>query len=618
MTSQEHFLQIGSLLNNRYVIEAEVGRGGYSVVYKAQDQILETTVAIKLLVPPPVAAISAKERLRREVMALQTLNHPSIIRIYDLHDEGHWSFMIMDYIDGGTLDQYVARHGPLTQDTAKAFGRHIAEALVLAHRHGILHRDVKPQNMMITSDHHAVLTDFGSAKIEGQATVTATGAYVGTMDYLAPEVFDGNRPDGRSDIYSLGISLYFALTGTLPDGPSKHMPPTPQEGGFHPSHTGLSISPEFDHIIARATAAAPSDRFHTMESMTKALTGEWTGPVIPQQSSSLKFCLRCGGPDLLLLSVCPTCRTQKTTRDTLIMIEKDLEPESRTHVLHTLETITAHSQNASCLQDTAQGTKALLQVPQAAAPEIVAKLRARQIPATWIPRSQAFSKTPYTLRFLLSVNFWFGAWIGLMHFQSFLLISPLVVGAMSLATRCTIRTPLIQPRDGTLNLPDNIETQVFSSIANLPSGSAQDLLSSIVRTGASLYKTAKNDSYDPLFAQKLTAALDLACSLAAKVSQLDQTLVHIAKQAQTNPTERKFIQIMSECELHRDKLVQKLLELLATLTTMHTGEGNSHDSSLEEFSAITKELEEDSKIRMEAAAEVQEYLEASEKEGSVC
>lgn len=609
MTREQSFLSVGSVLKERYTIEAEVGRGGYSVVYKAQDNQLGTTVAIKLLVPPPVAVIAAKERLRREVVAVQKLNHPSIIRIYDLHEDGHWSFVIMDFIDGGTLDQHVARHGCLSQDHARDVGQQVAEALALAHRNGILHRDVKPQNIMLANGYHAILTDFGSAKIEGQATFTATGAFVGTMDYLAPEVFQGDRPDGRSDGYSLGMCLYFALTGKLPEGGSKHQPPPPPKNGFHPSQAGVTLSPEFDQVVARATMADPGDRFHTINGLAKALSGEWHLPA-RSKHRPLRFCLRCGGPDLLELSVCPSCRSHADEGDTFIFVEGEIGLEGRRRVQGTLQEVTGLSGRSSRLMDCVKGVKALLRVTKQAAPGVVAKLRAKEVPAYSSTLRQAWSKAPLPLRALLWANLLVGVWAGLIYIPFLTVVAPLFFVVNFLAIRNTVYVPLIRPNAATLSLPKDLEGDVFRTLATLPAGTALDLFADIVRTGSGLYETVKRDGLDPLFAQKLTSSLNLSCHVATDLSQLDQTLLGITKHAHANPSQEALTQLMGRCEAHRDKLVQRLLELLSTLATMKADQGGSYDSALQELEKITKELEEDARIQTEAAAEVREYLEA--------
>jgi len=617
MIGEKSFLSVGATLKNRYYIEAEVGRGGYSVVYKAQDTKLQTTVAIKLLVPPPVAAITAKERLRREVVALQKLNHPSIIRIYDLNEEEHWSFIIMDYIDGGTLDQHVARHGPLSENEAREIGQQLSAALALAHQHGILHRDIKPQNIMLNRDGQAIITDFGSAKIEGQATFTATGAFVGTMDYIAPEVFNGDRPDGRSDIYSLGMSLYFAATGTLPQSHSKLMPPTPRENGFFPSTTGASISSEFDEIVARSTTVNPGQRFHTIKGMAKALNGDWLMPQV-SQSTSLKFCLRCGGPDLLEISICPSCRTQTDGGDTCIFIEKELEQESRTHVQHILQKVSGISSKSSRLMDTVNGAKTLLRVPQESASGIVAKLRIKNIPAYSIPIKKAFSKAPFFLRMFLLINFAVGFSAGFFHSTFFIWVTPLFFGVALISTKRTILSPLIRPGAKTLSLPKDLETKVFKTLEILPSGSTRDLFADIVRTGSGLYAIAQKESLDPLFVHKLMTSMEFSCEVATDLSHLDQALLAISKHARSNPTKRKSMELMGTCEAHRDKMIQKLLEFLSILAMMKLHQGTGYDSALSELEAVTKELEEDCTIQIEAATEVKEYLEAGDKEVESC
>jgi len=145
-----------------------------------------------------------------------------------------------------------------------------------------------------------------------------------------------------------------------------------------------------------------------------------------------------------------------------------------------------------------------------------------------------------------------------------------------------------------------------------------DLFADIVRNGSGLYETLKRDSLDPLLAQKIMYSLGLSCEVARDLSQLDQTILDISKHAHSNPSQKTLAKLMGGCEAHRDKLVQKLLELLSTLTTMKANQGGGYDSDLQELEKITKELEEDSKIQIEAAGEVKEYLETGYKEEGLC
>ncbi len=614
MTNQESFFSAGSILRDRYSIDTEIGRGGYSVVYKAQDMKLGTTVAIKLMVPPPVAAISAKERLRREVIALQKLHHPSILRIYDLYEEGPWSFIIMDYIEGENLEQHISKYGPLTEEHTKKIGQQIAEGLALAHQASILHRDVKPQNIMITRGDQAILTDFGSAKIEGLSTVTATGAFVGTLDYLAPEVFNGVRADARSDVFSLGMSLYFTLVGSLPKSDSKHLPPNPREEGFSPGQTGIKISSELDQIVARATMAEPSRRFHTIEEMAKTLAGESLSSTRAPQSQ-LKFCLRCGGQDLLDLTVCPSCRSQTGNEDTCIFIEEELGEDSKKHVRNILKQITGLHHFSTNLTDTIKGTKTLLRVTKDAAPGIVAKLRSKQIPVYSIPFKKTFSKVPFLLRVIVLANFSIALWAGLKYSIGILI----PYWFLYITTKNTIFTPLIRPNVRALNLPPDVEASILKTFAILPAGPTRDLFAEIARTGSGLYDVAKKDSFDPLLGQKICSSLSLSGEVATTLSQLDQNIIALSKQVHANPSQESITKILGKTEAHRDKLVQKLLELLSAIATININRESYCDSAISELDCITKELEEDSRIQVEAEREVREYLESNTtREESLC
>ena len=209
----------------------EIGRGGYSVVYLARDRELDGEVALKLLVPPPAAAQVARERMRREVQAVRGLSHANIVAVFDFLEDGPWSFIVMEYVRGPDLQVRVRERGPLDADAAVRLGRDVAGALSAAHRRGILHRDVKPQNILLDPDGRARLTDFGSAKLDGQLGVTGSGTLAGTLAYTAPEVLAGRRGDARADVYALGLTLYYALTGELPERPSPHLPPTPDARG---------------------------------------------------------------------------------------------------------------------------------------------------------------------------------------------------------------------------------------------------------------------------------------------------------------------------------------------------------------------------------------------------
>jgi len=244
------YLAPGTVLCDRWEVGRELGRGGYSVVYLARDRRLGSDVAVKLLVPPPAAAELARERMRREVQVVRALSHANIVPVYEFMEDGPWSFIVMEYIAGPDLQVRVRQRGRLAADQTVRLGRDLAAALAAAHRRGILHRDVKPQNVLLDPDGRFRLTDFGSAKLDGQLGVTATGTLAGTPDYMAPEVAAGRRGDARADLYALGLTLYYALAGELPD---RGRPPA-GGSGYRPSSVVPGVPDWLDDVVARVAA----------------------------------------------------------------------------------------------------------------------------------------------------------------------------------------------------------------------------------------------------------------------------------------------------------------------------------------------------------------------------
>ena len=228
-------------------------------------------VALKLLVPPPAAAQVARERMRREVQAVRGLSHANIVAVFDFLEDGPWSFIVMEYVRGPDLQVRVGERGRLDADAAVRLGRDVAAALSAAHRRGILHRDVKPQNILLDPDGRARLTDFGSAKLDGQLGVTGSGTLAGTLAYTAPEVLAGRRGDARADVYALGLTLYYALTGE-PARPALATPAAdPVAPGFRPRRVAPGVPAWLDDVVAHATAAAAEDRFPTAAALDEAL-----------------------------------------------------------------------------------------------------------------------------------------------------------------------------------------------------------------------------------------------------------------------------------------------------------------------------------------------------------
>jgi len=260
---------IDTLFDGRYRIQRKLGAGGMADVYLAEDQELGRRVAIKILNGRHANDDQFIERFRREAKNAAALNHPNIVSIYDRGEAEDTYYIAMEFLDGRTLKELIVSRGAAPINVAIEYARQILSALRFAHRHGIVHRDIKPHNVLVDAEGRVKVTDFGIARA-GTSQMTETGSIVGTAQYLSPEQARGGEIDQRSDLYSLGIVLYELLTGKTPfDGETpveiamKHLSNAPQP----PSKLRPDIPPELDMVVLRALAKNPDDRYQSADEM---------------------------------------------------------------------------------------------------------------------------------------------------------------------------------------------------------------------------------------------------------------------------------------------------------------------------------------------------------------
>ncbi|MEZ5215210.1 MAG: protein kinase [Ilumatobacteraceae bacterium] len=205
------------LLAERYQLERRLAQGGMAEVWLATDLLLTRAVAVKVLKEALAADPVVAERFRREAVAVAGLNHPNIVAIYDTVDEGGRQAVVMQYVPGKSLRQLLDEDNTLSPEMTIRIGQSVAAALENAHRAGLVHRDVKPGNILVTPEGRVLLTDFGIAKaLEGETDLTSENIMMGTAKYLSPEQVRGRKLDGRADLYSLGLVLYECLVGRVP------------------------------------------------------------------------------------------------------------------------------------------------------------------------------------------------------------------------------------------------------------------------------------------------------------------------------------------------------------------------------------------------------------------
>src|SRR5437660_10292074 len=207
---------LGTTLSGRYRLEARIGAGGMSTVYRAFDETLERQVAIKLLNREVTSDSDELERFRREARAVAQLSHPHIVGVIDAGEDAGRPYIVVEYVEGETLKDRIRRLGRLPVTEAVAYAIEIARALGAAHARHIVHRDVKPQNVLIDEEGSAKVTDFGIARTLDEEGLTVDGRVLGTTDYVSPEQALGRPVTGQSDLCSLGVVLYEMLTGDVP------------------------------------------------------------------------------------------------------------------------------------------------------------------------------------------------------------------------------------------------------------------------------------------------------------------------------------------------------------------------------------------------------------------
>ncbi|HEX2589205.1 MAG TPA: Stk1 family PASTA domain-containing Ser/Thr kinase [Gaiellales bacterium] len=265
---------IGELFDGRYRLERRIGTGGMADVYLAEDETLHRQVAIKILADRYTQDEGFVERFRREATAAAGLNHPNIVSIYDRGESDGTYYIAMEYIDGPTLKEEITSRAPLPEAEAVGYAQQVLQALEFAHRRGVIHRDIKPHNMMLTEDGLLKVTDFGIARAANQVEMTEVGSIVGTAQYLSPEQARGQTVGPQSDIYSLGVVLYEMLTGEVPFTGSSAVEIAMKqvnERPVPPSQKNRLISPAVEAIVMRALAKDPAMRFRSAREMADEL-----------------------------------------------------------------------------------------------------------------------------------------------------------------------------------------------------------------------------------------------------------------------------------------------------------------------------------------------------------
>src|SRR2546428_2900276 len=267
----------GHVIAQQYEILDRISEGGMATVYAARRITDGAIVALKSLREQYATDIEFVERFQREAKAISELVHPHMVRVYDSGRDGTVHYIAMEYVEGANLKEYIRREGRLSPDRAVQIAAQVCEALDFAHSHGIVHRDIKPQNILLTADGQVKVTDFGIARALSSATITQTGTVLGSVQYLSPEQARGTTVGRSADLYALGVVLYEMVTGQLPfDGESPIAIALSHVHKVPPAPSGLvpGLPERVEGIISRALMKSSSDRYRSAGEMRADLLGE--------------------------------------------------------------------------------------------------------------------------------------------------------------------------------------------------------------------------------------------------------------------------------------------------------------------------------------------------------
>lgn len=263
---------LGRVFDRRYKINKIIGIGGMAIVFEAQDLVMKRTVAVKMLKDEIANDAQAVKRFVNESKAVAMLSHPNIVSIYDVSVKENLKYIVMERVEGITLKNYMSKRGPLPQNEVIHYTEQILRALEHAHGKGIIHRDIKPQNIMLLKNGRIKVADFGIAKLPNAETVTMTDKAIGTVYYISPEQASGNPIDQRSDLYSLGVMMYEMTTGELPftaDSPVSVALMQVNDTPRRPREIDPKIAPGLEQIILGAMEKDPERRFQTAGQMLR-------------------------------------------------------------------------------------------------------------------------------------------------------------------------------------------------------------------------------------------------------------------------------------------------------------------------------------------------------------
>lgn len=590
-------LPSGSVIADRYEIGNELGRGERSIVYAARDRSTGAEIALKLVLLAPATAHFARERLRREAELVRALAHPGIVRPIEILEHGSWSLIAMERVTGRSLASAVAEDGPFHPEAVARIGTELAAALSAVHRCGVVHRDLKPQNVLLDEGGRARLSDFGSVHLESQALLLQPEDPLQAVGFLSPELVEGQIADPRSDVYALGMTLFFALVGYVPKGADPKLPPDPLPNGHHPREKRPDLPEWIDEIIARATRAEASHRLETASRFARALAERSLESRSDESHSgrALRVCVLCRRPGTLGRAVCPHCEdVDGGEANTLLLVVPAHGREGRANQLRLLSELTSIPPEVHALRSAARAQRALVRVSATHAEVLARRLRSRGIEARALPLERAWAALPHWSLWLAIATLGAGAAAAAAGFLP-LLGASLIPASVAIYSGWTWiqRETLIG--DGTdVPPPGALVRAVSEAMPMLQAGQARKLLVEILRLGRDLWLRLCAGEASDGARSELVAALLCACDAATELAREDGMLDALELHGEhRNEPPPGLIESRSLYQSARSRLVQGVLEFAASLSRLRAQDLLEPEDERRAIHAICFELREE-------------------------
>ncbi len=590
-------LPSGSVIADRYEIGRELGRGERSIVYEARDRETGAELALKLVLLAPATAHFARERLRRDTELVRALAHPGIVRPFEIVDHGSWSLIAMERVTGRSLASAVAADGPLHPDAVARLGSELAEALSAVHRCGVVHRDLKPENVLLDEGGGAHLSDFGCAHLESQALLTQPEHPVTTVGYLPPEVIEGQTADPRSDVYALGMTLFFALVGYLPKGAEQNLPPGALAAGHHPREKRPDVPEWLDEIVARATRAEPGHRLETAERFARALAGRSLESRTDESQSgqALRVCVLCRRPGTLGRAVCPHCEdVDGGVANSILLVVPAHGREGRANQLRLLSELTSIPAERGSLRSAVRAQRALVRVSASHADVLARRLRSRGVEARVLPLERAWTVLPRWSLALCVATLCAGGLAAVAGFP-LLLAASLVPASAALYSGWTwIQRETLIGDGSDVPPPGALVRAVSDAMPRIQGGQARQILVEILRLGRDLWlRLCAGEASDGARSELIAALLctcDAASELAREDGILDALQLHGERRNEAPPG---LIESRALYHSGRSRLVQAMLECAASFSRLRAQDLLEPEDERRAIHAICFELREE-------------------------